>query len=139
MKNSLIQRLFFLSVMLVAVGCGGSDLVSVKGKVTYDDKPVSSGTINFVSDNGSSYGNLKPDGSYELMTIKPGDGALPGTYKVTVVAMQDQGNVLPEARNPLPPPTVPLKYTSLATSDLTAKVEKKNNLIDFNLTGKLGK
>jgi hypothetical protein len=113
--------------------------MSVKGTVTYEDKPITSGTINFISEDGSSYGELKPDGSYELMTNEPGDGARPGSYKVTVIAMQDQGTALPEAKNPLPPPTVPLKYTSLATTDLTATVEKKDNVINFQLTGKLGK
>ncbi len=54
--------------------------------------------------------------------------------------MQDQENLLPEQRSPLPAPTVPIKYTSLATTDLTAEVEKgKENVIDFKLTGPLGK
>lgn len=139
MTNSVILRLFLFSGMLVTIGCGGSGLVSVKGVVTYQEKPVSSGTVNFISEEGSSYGELKPDGSYELMTDKPGDGARPGSYKVTVIAMQDQGSALPEAKNPLPPPTVPLKYTSLATTDLTAEVGKKDTVINFQLTGNLGK
>ena len=139
MINSVVLRFYLLGGMLVTVGCGGSGLVSVKGKVTYEDQPVTSGTINFISEAGSSYGELKPDGSYELMTNAPGDGAMPGPYKVTVIAMQDQGTALPEAKNPLPPPTVPLKYTSLATTDLTATVENKDNVINFQLTGKLGK
>ncbi len=53
-----------------------------------------------------------------------------------VVAMADQGTLLPEQRSPLPPPTVPIKYTSLATTDLTADVASgKKNVIDFNLEG----
>jgi hypothetical protein len=139
MINSVILRLYLFGGLLVTVGCGGSGLVSVKGKVTYEDKPVTSGTVNFISEDGSAYGELKPDGSYELMTNEPGDGARPGTYKVTVIAMQDQGSALPEAKNPLPPPTVPLKYTSLATTDLTAEVGNKDNVINFQLTGNLGK
>jgi hypothetical protein len=137
-----MSRLFLCFVLLLplAFGCNSSDLVSVKGKVTYNTKPVSSGTITFVSDdNASAYGDLKADGSYELMTNVPGDGAMPGSYKVIVVAMQDQANLLPEQRSPLPAPTVPIKYTSLATTDLTARVEKKDNVINFDLTGPLGK
>lgn len=142
MKGSAIRRLFLvLAVFVIAVGCNGSNLASVKGKVTYMDKPVTSGTISFVSaDKPSAYGDLQSDGTYTLKTDKPGDGATPGAYKVIVVAMQDQAGLLPEARSPLPAPTVPLKYTSLATSDLTAEVEKgKDNVINFNLTGPLGK
>ena len=142
MKGSAIRRLFLvLAVIVNAIGCDSSNLVVVTGKVTYKDKPVTSGTISFVSaDNASAYGELQADGSYSLKTDKPGDGAAPGTYKVIVVAMQDQANLLPEQKSPLPAPTVPFKYTSLATTDLTAKVEKgKPNVIDFNLTGTLGK
>ncbi len=142
MKGSAIRGLFFvLAVIVNAIGCDNSNLVVVTGKVTYKDNPVTSGTISFVSaDNASAYGDLKSDGTYSLKTDKPGDGAAPGTYKVIVVAMQDQANMLPEARSPLPAPTVPFKHTSLATTDLTAKVEKgKPNVIDFNLTGPLGK
>ena len=84
--------------------------------------------------------NVTVNGVTTQATDKPGDGAAPGTYKVMVVAMQDQANLLPEQKSPLPAPTVPFKYTSLATTDLTAKVEKgKPNVIDFNLTGPLGK
>ena len=130
-----------LAVIASAIGCDSSNLVVVTGKVTYENKPVASGTISFVSaDNASAYGDLQPDGSYSLKTDKPGDGAAPGTYKVIVVAMQDQAGLLPELKSPTPAPTVPFKYTSLATTDLTAKVEKgKPNVIDFNLTGALGK
>ena len=142
MNASAIRRLcLVLAVLVLAVGCNGSNLASVKGKVTYNDKPVTSGTISFISeDRPAAYGDLQPDGTYELHTDKPGDGATPGSYKVIVVAMQDQENLLPEERSPLPAPTVPIKYTSLATTDLTAEVVKgKENVIDFNLTGKLSK
>ncbi len=142
MRGSSIRRLLLvLAVIASAIGCDSSNLVVVTGKVTYENKPVASGTISFVSaDNASAYGDLQPDGSYSLKTDKPGDGAAPGTYKVIVVAMQDQAGLLPELKSPTPAPTVPFKYTSLATTDLTAKVEKgKPNVIDFNLTGALGK
>ena len=142
MKGFAIRRLFLaIAVFVSAVGCDSSNLVIVTGKVTYKDKPVTSGTISFVSaDKTSAYGDLQSDGTYTLKTDKPGDGATPGAYRVIVVAMQDQANLLPEARSPLPAPTVPMKYTSLATTDLTANVEKgKKNVIDFNLTGPLSK
>lgn len=141
MKSLSIAQSLVLVSLLSIVGCGSSSgLVSVKGKITYNGKPVSSGTVSFVSDDSATaYGNLTADGSYELMTEKPGDGAKPGKYKVIVVAMQDQAGLLPEQRSPLPAPTVPMKYTSLATTDLTAQVENKDNTIDFELTGALGK
>jgi len=138
---SIVRSFTLATFILCTVGCGSSGLVSVKGKVTYNDKPVTGGTITFAAeDKASAYGEILPDGSYSLMTEKPGDGATPGAYKVFVVAMQDQGDLMPEDRNPLPAPMVPAKYTSLATTDLTADVESgKDNEINFNLTGKLGR
>ncbi len=59
MLGTVMNRLF-LSLGLAAcfVGCNGSNLVVVKGKVTYNDKPVTSGTISFLSqDYPSAYGD----------------------------------------------------------------------------------
>ena len=51
-----------------------------------------------------------------------------------IVALQDQGDRLPEDRSPVPPPIIPGKYMSTTTSGLTAEVEAKDNVIDFALT-----
>lgn len=32
-------------------------------------------------------GAIKPDGSYEVITVKPGDGVIPGRYKVAVAVL----------------------------------------------------
>ena len=144
MAKLMIQRAWMVLLVvgaLSATGCSGSNLVEVTGKVTYKGKPVTSGTISFVAaDKPSAYGDLNPDGTYALHTNDPGDGATPGAYQVFVVAMQDQAGLLPEQRSPLPAPTIPIKYTSLATTDLKADVVSgKKNVIDFNLEGPLGK
>ena len=127
---SLLSRYFIpmLAAALLA-GCVNEDagMVPVKGKVTYRGKPVPNGTINFIPDEQrTSYAEIQPDGTYSLL-------AFPGTHKVVVVAMQDQANRLPEDRSPLPPPIVPNKYTHITTTDLVAKVEDKENTIDFDL------
>lgn len=142
MNRYAIRRSFFLvAAALCMVGCNSSSLTKVTGKVTYNDEPVTSGTITFAAaDKPTAYGDIQSDGTYTLKTVKPGDGATAGAYQVTVVAMQDMGDTMPEARTPLPPPTVPNKYSNLATTDLTADVVAgKENVINFNLTGKLGK
>jgi hypothetical protein len=74
-----------------------------------------------------------PDGSYTLTTYRKGDGAVPGRHTVVIVAMQDMSDRLPEQRNPLPPPIVPVRYTSLATSDLRAEVKDEENMVNFSL------
>jgi len=137
--RSLSSRalVFVFAASLVVAGCGprGEATAIVRGKVTYNGKPVPNGTVNFIPTKGpAATGEIQSDGSYALTTYKAGDGAVLGDHKVVIVAMQDMGNRLPESRTPLPPPIVPVKYTSLATSDLTAEVEKKENTINFELT-----
>jgi hypothetical protein len=130
------------ALLFVAVpGCGSGNqgLAVVKGKVTYKGKPVPNGTVNFNPVDGnkpSASGKIQPDGSYTLETFlgsRPRPGAVIGSHKVVIVAMQDQEGILPEQRAALPPPIVPSKYTHPNTTDLKAEVENKENTIDFDL------
>ncbi len=117
-------------------GCGDSrpKTAIVRGTVTYKGKPVPNGTVNFVPAAGSAAtGEIGPDGSYTLTTFRKGDGAVLGTHKVVIVAMQDTTNLAIEASTPLPPPIVPVKYTSLATTDLQVEVKDQENTINFVL------
>jgi hypothetical protein len=131
----------FLVGLLALPGCSGgsSGLAVVKGKISYKEKPVPHGTVNFLPNDGNkpmATGEIQPDGSYELKTFvsnKPSNGAVIGQHKVVIVAIQDQATLLPEQRSPLSEPIVPVKYTSAATSDLSANVENKENTIDFDL------
>jgi hypothetical protein len=125
-----------LLAAVVLAGCANNDgkTAVVHGKVTYKDRPVPNGTISFIPAEGrSATGEIQPDGSYTLSTFRKGDGAILGQHKVVIVAMEDMSKRLPEARNPMPPSIVPLKYTSLATSDLRADVKDEENTIDFKL------
>jgi hypothetical protein len=140
-KDARLQVLVLPIALLAILGCnrGGEGLAIVKGKITYKGKPVPNGTVNFLPDDGhqpSATGEIQPDGSYALQTFlsnRPSDGAVIGKHKVVIVAMEDMAARLPEERIPLPPPIVPIKYTSPATSDLTAEVKDKDNTINFDL------
>ncbi|HTK77536.1 MAG TPA: hypothetical protein VL371_19885 [Gemmataceae bacterium] len=123
-----------LVCLLLGCGAAGPKTAIVKGTVTYKGKPVPNGTVMFIPASGQhATGEIRPDGSYALSSFRPGDGAIPGKYKVVVVAMQDMAGRLPEDRNPLPPPIVPNKYSSIATTDLTAEVKEGENTIDLPL------
>jgi hypothetical protein len=129
-----------LGFAVAAVGCGGNERKTavVTGKVTYKGKPVPTGTITFVpkTPGPPATGELRPDGTYTLTTYRDGDGAVLGEHTVMITALQDMSDRLPEDRNPLPPPIIPSKYSSVSTSGLTATVEDKENAIDFNLGDK---
>ncbi len=115
-------------ITLVALaGCGEGipDTVRVRGRVTYQGKPLSQGTITFhpAAPPGEqlyrpAVGVLAEDGTYQLQTFRHGDGIMPGEYAVVIEG--DEGG--PTAEDPDRPQKwlIPHKYGNPATSNLTA-------------------
>jgi hypothetical protein len=117
-----------LLLSLAAAGCG-SGLYPVRGKVTFPDgTPMTEGTVVFESVDGdkpvTARGPIQSDGSYELGTHKPGDGAPPGKYRVLVAPKYDPNAVdkKPAAGPPLDP-----RFTAFETSGLKFEVTAGNN------------
>lgn len=124
-------------------------MAAVSGKVTYQGKPVPQGTVTFYPQAGGrpSIGHIESDGTYVLSSVKPGDGAALGEYRVAIEArkvtgapaeptsFQDEleGKFPAAAAAPKIEWLVPQEYSSAETSGLTATVEDKDNVIDFNL------
>lgn len=124
----------FALIALVLAGCGQSrSHVPVTGTVKYGDGTVPQGDISSVTFQPSSplpgakgaAGNIGPDGAFELRTVKPGDGALPGDYKVTIHVTQGY----PNGKS-----MVAKKFTSHADTPLTASVTAgDDNHFDFTV------
>jgi hypothetical protein len=123
-----------LVALLFLAGCGdkGMKTAPVKGTITYKGRLVPHGTVMFQPKDGPAATGAIKDGLYVLQTDKR-DGAVLGPHKVTVISLADQSGRLPEQRNPLPPPIVPLEYSFADKSGLTALVEDKENVLDFHL------
>src|SRR5262245_58442191 len=87
MNHSLVVLAAFVS--LAALGCTGSDTpVPVSGKVTVNGAPVGGAGITFHPQGGKgrpATAETAEDGTYKLTTMNPGDGALKGDYKVTLI------------------------------------------------------
>lgn len=110
-------------------------MAPVHGKIMYKGKPVPSGTIMFVPDKGpAATAEIAKDGAYRLITEGIGDGAVLGNHKVSITALADMGNLLPEQRSGTPPPLVPAKYLSHENSGLRAEVKSGDNELNFDLT-----
>ena len=125
----------WLTALLLLTGCSDNRIKTapVEGAVTYKGKAVPQGSIMFQPQDGpAATANIK-NGRYTLKTYRDGDGAVLGQHIVTIISLEDQSTRLPEERNPLPPPIVPLKYNFADKSGLTAVVEDKKNTIDFDL------
>ena len=125
------KYLLCLSLCLVFAisGCGGQGFVPAGGKVTFEDgSPLSKGGIAFSTDTFMADASIKPDGTYTLSSLKPGDGLPPGTYKVTIGASEVNDK---EQTTYLVDPL----FADTATTPLTAEVTKGGkNQFDFTVT-----
>jgi hypothetical protein len=118
----------------LAAGCG-SGRYPVAGRVSYPDgSPVEAGTVVAEATvNGKLVGvqgNISKDGSFRMGADRPGDGAMPGQYRVLVmpVALSDlelaQGKV----------PAVDGKFASYRTSGLSFEIKPQRNVLDITVS-----
>ena len=141
MPSKILSLAMLAIVVLGTSGCGNSSpkTIRVTGSVTFDGKAMTKGKVTFLPIregdgelNRPAIGTIKPDGTYELSTFKPGDGAIPGKYKVTVV---DETVPDPEevTKGATATSSIPGGYASPATSGLTADVTDGSGKFDFEL------
>jgi hypothetical protein len=121
----------FLAVLILAVGCGGEQVTTLSGAVTYKGKPVTSGLINFRSSDGKATlgGPINSDGTYSFELP-------PGEYLVRIDA---PGKMPPwEEGQPEPKPgprEAPVKYADYPSSGLKVTVSgDAPQQQDFELT-----
>lgn len=120
--------------------------IPVHGLVRYNGKPLDGARVTF--DNTavgvSAYGVTDADGKFTLTTFEPGDGAVPGPQKIAVVKAQETGHaavkdappVFRSGGAPHPRWLIPKRYSSVATSGLTAEVvEGSDKEIILDLQG----
>ncbi len=116
------------AVAVVATGCGKP---KVTGKVTFaDGSPLTVGTVNFTDDKIICKGSIKDDGTFEMRTLKPGDGVPKGSYKVYLTETMRFGDVERETATGEATATmlgttndVPPKYSNPEQSGLTIDVK----------------
>jgi hypothetical protein len=122
-------KILVLSLLLVA-GCGKSGgLIPVTGTVKYaDGSPltIEAGSVIFqaAEGTGNANGAVQQDGSFTMMTKKPGDGVKPGNYKVAVQLWKSYRNLTP---------AIAKKYTDPSTSGLEATVDSSHTTFDFTV------
>lgn len=107
-----MSRIYVVAAVLFAAmlpaGCSSAYTpVPVSGVVTLDGKPVEAATVTFYRTDGDGEGRLavgrtNANGEFEMTTMHPGDGVLPGDY---VVAVTKQVPGLPNLKIPNFPDT----------------------------------
>ena len=142
-KSRLLTCIVLAFVASTMTGCGndGPELAEVTGVVTVDGKPVPGAVLTFVPTGGGSpsYGGTDTDGKYRLMFTDTKYGAMIGDHEVEIVTnkpsaseiaeMKAEGQVVNESFV-----AIPKKYKQKGA--LTAKVERKKNVVDFTLMTK---
>ena len=135
----MLKRHFVLLALLcsaaIAAGCGSSNRPTfpVKGKVTYNGEPLTTGTVTFAPIGGGppAYGEINKEGIYQLTTFEENDGAIPGTHRVMVSALKDNGPGVASSA------LIPDKYSG-DQSGLEATVKDDGeNIVDLPLTGRI--
>jgi len=146
-----------MMLVLLFAGCGGSavdpdrtETVPVTGTVTHNGEPVEGASVTFMAqsaDGRGASGTTDASGEFTLTTFEPGDGAIPGSYRVKIAKTVVEGGPSEEeyqaaaARGmTLPQPEakemLPVKYKDVNTSQLTAEVKEDDDKeFDFALTG----
>jgi hypothetical protein len=154
-----------VAALVGAAGCAGEgegasdrpQTVPVTGSVTYNGQPVDGATVTFSPDvpimelasKHGAFGTTDAEGKFTLKTFEDGDGAVPGTYRVSIAKydrpvsavdpnFNEETDYEPPDENaaPVPPPKslIPEKYASIGKSGLTETVKADGeNTFDYVL------
>ena len=130
-------------IVLGVIGCGPATMAKVSGTVTWQGEPVPDAMVAFVAQKSpGAVGRTDAAGRFSRTTLKPGDGAYFGSFRVAIEPFKpglgpDAAPPAPLAR-PKPAPEridIPEVYRSPDTSPLTAEVKRGvKNTFDFELS-----
>jgi len=128
----MLRVFLAFSVVLFALGCGGSDFTTVQGTVTYDGKPLTNGYVTILPDGEgeSASGQIGSDGRFTLTTFNATDGVKPGKYKVRIASYLSEAKMNDPTSGK---PAIPEKYFDVAKSGLTVTIAGKSQTLDLNL------
>ena len=139
----MFRRLFFFAAVSLA-GCSNATTSPVEGLVTFDGKPLAGAAVVFVPQGAGrdATGQTDAAGRFEMSTFEPGDGVLPGTYKVTItpatgaidttqyasaeeaMAAASKPRAAPRATGP----AFPQRYSRIDQTPLTQQVPAEGNV-----------
>lgn len=140
--------LLTLAVIVLFSGCGGSDIpanrpktVPVNGIIKQKGTPIAGVTVAFIPSTSNAIGAVgvtNEKGEFRLMTFAPGDGAVPGPYKVTLTKSVVEGGELTEDSSAkstaVTKHLINSKYANPNSSGFAVNVEEgKENHFPFDL------
>jgi hypothetical protein len=134
----MFMVLLFASIPMMGCGSDGPELAEVSGVVSVDGKPVPGAVLTFVPTGGGSpsYGGTDKDGKYRLMFTDTKYGAMIGDHEVEIVTNKPSAAEIAEMKAEgqevnVTFVSIPKQYKQKGA--LTAKVERKKNVVNFTL------
>jgi hypothetical protein len=141
-----------LAVLAAAAGCSGGNsgaFATVSGTVTQNNAPIDGAKVTFYSTTevegkrtGAYTAITDSSGKYLLVSVGKEPGIPPGMYKVTVVKLDQKGNLPPDfdlgqmEASGMAHNTMPKDYENPATTKLSVTLEAgKNENKNFELKG----
>jgi hypothetical protein len=129
-RRSGLQPCVAMMASMVIIGCGGDpdqiSAVPASGTVTYNGKPIETGTIGFLPKTGRPASGAIKDGQFTLTTYESGDGATPGKHRVIVSSTK----LVPSNVKGADPETVyliPKMYASPGESYIDIEIPPEGN------------
>lgn len=129
----MVRTIAVTVLTIFFLGCGQSETVPVTGTVTLNGQPATEAEVLFTPSKGRmASGQTDAAGKFTLSTNKPGDGAVPGDHKVTIVQYYPPGKAPPMTGGP--PPRFPAIYAEISQTPLKATVERgAKNYFTFDM------
>ena len=132
-------NLFAVAVIgALVVGCGSGGVYPVEGQVVWKDgtpaKNLAGSLVFFelAEKQTNSRGSIDAEGSFQLTTNKPNDGAPAGEHTVLIIEVGRKSLGGPDSSN-LAPSKIDTRYASPATSDLRATVKSGRNKVSLTV------
>lgn len=134
------QVVFIAFLLGLSAACGPAGLpnmVPIRGTVRVDGKPLNEGTVLYlpIGSGRQARGDIQPDGSFQLTTLREGDGAQYGEYQVVVIAYKPHpGEPTREQIEAMGGKierefAIPEKYTQGETSGITDTVDANHSQV----------
>jgi hypothetical protein len=126
----IASRCVLLAALACVAGCGDGrpQRVPVSGTVMIDGAPLSYGFVTFVPAAGrSASGQLDGQGRFTLGSYEPGDGVLPGSQRVSVLARESLNDKQAKWH-------APKKYKDHDSSGIVIEVTEPTDDLKIDLT-----
>jgi hypothetical protein len=136
MIAALVGHWRWLPAVLLAAACGcGPGRATVSGKVTYNDQPVTYGSVTVLGpDDKAASGAINPDGTYTV------EGLTPGEARFGVISRDPakgrsprKGGAEEQAAAKAGWVPLPRQYEAAASSGLTTTLKGGHNTYDIDL------